>query len=167
MNCSRSTIRQLIAVAVCRGVLEQVPASFELAALPMPGHVKNLVLLAVLACGEIRADLESRNRIVTVDGIMQMERKTHQRYDLSYQAARAVFHQPNRTTMPASQALTGAMAIAAAMVDQAPDDERRETWNNLETQLTNLYQYYDPDMSDTEAMEQGVRHCEALMRITA
>lgn len=166
MNLSKATIRQLLAVNVCRGITEQVPVSFELAAKPMSGHVGRLVRLVLFDCDDIRKDLETRNRIVTIDGVMQMEQKTYARYMRAYNAARAVFRVPGRDIMAATHALTGSMAIAAEMATQAPDRERKLDWNSLENRLTDLYQYYDPDLSDTDAMRQGVRDCEALMRIT-
>ena len=167
MNLSRSTIRQLVAHAVINGIIEQVPVSYKLAGEKMPVQAVKLVARAWKDCDDIRNKIEARNRIEVKDGIMQMQPDEFRRYEKKYQAVRAVFNQPGRETMPASQAVTSAMAIAAAMKDEAPDFDRKMDWNSLENHLTDLYQYYDPDMADTEAMEQGVRDCEALMRITA
>ena len=167
MNISNAVIRQLVAHAVCHGILEQVPVSYQLANEEMPFQVRRLLDLAQRDCDDIRAKIEIRNRIEVVDGIMQMEPGSFRRYSAKYQAVRAIYRRPGRETMPASQAVTSAMAIAAAMRDQAPDVPRRMDWNSLENRLTDLYQHYDPDLSDTEAMRQGVADCEALMRITA
>lgn len=167
MNASRAVIRQIVAEAVCRGIVEQVPASFDLAKEKMPPRLTVFVNKALKDCKDIRRKIEARNRIDVLDGIMQMEPKTFERYRKKYNAVREVFRKPGRKSMPASQAITSALAIADAMKEMAPDRERRLDWNSLENHLTDIYRTYDPDMDDTEAMQQGIEDCEELMRITA
>lgn len=167
MNASKSVIRQLVAEAVCRGIVEQIAPSYALTKEKMPPKVVKLVVKAIMDCKDIRRKIEVRNDILVIDGKMQMEPKTYERYRKKYNAVRDTFRKPGRETMPASQALTSALAIADAMKDMAPDHDRRLDWNSLENHLTDLYRLYDPDMDDFEAMQQGIADCEELMRITA
>ena len=175
MNLSKSVRAQLGALALVLSVVEQIKVRLDNHAAELPGLRKALARLA-LDRDYCWQDTVTRYRIpYRVDDhgtrILQLDPKNHahwKRYTAELHG-QVLFALPAAAQRPdnsidAHAWLNAVLIRVQAQADQIPwsDKPRTLLWQSVVGSLQALYEQYDPELDNTEAMRQGSQWAEGL-----